>query len=183
MDAFGVDPTACVGVCLESANPHRALPKSYGRILVDGIKGMGLTPVLLGKTALQIENVGAVDLTGTTDLVYLIGLIEQLAAVVTTDCAVMHFTGMLGTPMVGCFTVYDPATRLRYYAGTAKIVTATGPVGDEEFPAGPDTKAEPGAWAATIKPEQILSALRELVGAEDSAPKIILPGDVHRELA
>lgn len=183
MDAFGVDPASCIGITLESADPQRALPKAYAKALVGGIKGMGLTPVLLGLTALNVQNVGAVDLTGKTDPTYLIGLIEQLSAVVTTDCAVMHFAGMVGTPLVACFTIHAPETKLRYYAGTVKIVTAVGPIDGEDFPAGPNTKAAPGTWAATIKPERILAALRELVGAEDAGPKIIRPGEVHEELA
>jgi glycosyltransferase involved in cell wall biosynthesis len=182
MDAFGIDPTLCVGISLESVSPHRALPKLYAKILAEGVKGMGLTPVLLGRTALNVTNVGVIDLTGKTDLIYLVGLIEQLSAIVTTDSAILHFAGMVGTPMVACFTIRAPETQLRYYAQPAKSITAIGPVDGEEFPAGPNTKAAPGAWAATIKPEQILAALRELVGAEGSGPKILVPGGVHESL-
>jgi glycosyltransferase involved in cell wall biosynthesis len=182
ISAFDIDPTLCVGVGLESADPHRALPKAYAQMLAAGIKGMGLTPVLLGRTALNIQSVGTIDLTGKTDLTYLIGLIEQLSAIVTTDSAMLHFAGMVGTPMVACFTINEPASRLRYYASTVESLTATGPIDGERFPAGPGTKAAPGAWAATITPEAILAALRRLVGAEDTGPKLISPGEVHKEI-
>lgn len=177
-DVFGVDPTSCVGIAFESANPHRALPKSYIKQLCDAILGMGLTPVLLGKTALGVQRVGTIDLTGKTELTFALAIIEQLGAIVTTDSATLHLAGVVGTPMVACFTLFDPASRLKYYAGPKEAVTASGIVAEEEFPAGPFPKAAAGQWAETIKPSDIIAALRRLIGVEQPAePLVLVPQD------
>jgi hypothetical protein len=178
IEVFNVDPVSCVGVCLESANPHRALPKSYFKPLCDGIRALGLTPVLLGRTAIEMRETRVVNLTSQTDLAYLVGLISLLGAMITVDSAVLHFAAMVGTPMVPCYTTNDPAAWLRYYAVQAVPVPAIGPIGDEEFPAGPMTKAAPGAWAETITPERILAALRQLLDVEDAGPKVLRPEEI-----
>ena len=175
LDTFGIDPAECVGIACESSDPHRALPMGYIHQLEAGVRSMGRTPVVLGRTALSIQRLGTIDMTGKTSITYMIGLIDQLAAVISTDSAPLHIAGMLGTPLVGCFTLFDPDTRLRYYAGDIETVTAAPIVGGEDFPAGHGTKLAAGAWAATITPDEIMQALRRLLKVEATGPKVVRP--------
>ena len=181
IDAFGVEPTNCVGISLESSNPHRALPSTWMQTLLDGVKALDLTPVLLGQKALNCRKVGVADLTGQTDIQFLIGIIDQLGALICSDSSIMHFGGMVGTPLVPVFTLFAPESRLKYYTSPAEPLTADD-VGDEQFPVGPVTKAKPGEWAQTISPEDVLAKLRTLLGVSDAGPRIIRPGDVHEEI-
>lgn len=179
IDAFGVDPTSCVGIALESSNPQRTLPATWLQTFVDGIKGLGLTPVLLGQNALHYRKLGVADLTGQTDLPFLIGILEQLGAVICADSSTMHFAGMVGTPIVPVFTLFSPESRLKYYTSPYQAVCATS-IGEEQFPTGIKTKVKPGQWQGTISPQDVLDALRTLLGV-GSEVKIIKPGDAREE--
>lgn len=196
LDAFGVDPTVCVGLSLQDPHPHRALPDQYLPQLCEGIKALGLTPVLLGGRALNVKKLGVIDLTGHADASYEFALCEQLGAVVAADNDALHYAAAFGTPVVGCFNIVTPETRLRWYAGACQVLTAEldakgkpSPIGGETYPAGYATQAPAHAWGTRIKPGQILAALRTLLGVEAGGPKVMKPGAVvagapdFRELA
>ena len=181
LSSFGTEPSSCVGISLESGNPQRALPSGWMQTLIDGVQAMDLTPVLLGQQALNCRLVGVADLTGQTDIQFLIGIIDQMGALICSDSSIMHFGGMVGTPLVPIFTLFAPESRLKYYTSPAEPVCASD-VGEEAFPIGPVTAAPPGAWAATISPDTILASLRKLLGVDDDGPRIIRPGEVHEAI-
>ena len=189
VDTFGVDPITCVGIALQDSHPHRALPDNFLPQLCEGIKAMGLTPLVLGLRAMNLRKLGVVDLSGQADASYTFALCEQLAAVIAAENDELHYAAAVGTPLVACFTVSDPEARLRYYVGARQVLTAEldakgkpEPIGAETFPAGYGTVAPPHAWAVRIKPGKILGALRTLLGVESGAPKVIKPGSVHEEI-
>jgi ADP-heptose:LPS heptosyltransferase/glycosyltransferase involved in cell wall biosynthesis len=177
MEAFGIDPAGCVVIALESANPHRALPVQYIHHLAAQVQRMGATPVVTGRNALGIRTHGVVDLTGQTDMPYLASLLALVGAVVTTDSATLHLAGAVGTPTVGCFTLFAPEARLGYYeAPWVAVVPPHGTkVAGEEFPTGPKPKAQPGEWAAQLKPDTIAQALAKLMNVEPEEPRLVVP--------
>lgn len=177
VDRFGVPPRSCVGLAFQSGSPHRALPNGLYRALHPKLKELGLIPVVLGSRAMGIETMGVIDLTGKTDTTALLGIIAHLGAVVSADTSILHFAGALGTPTVGCYTLFSPETRWCYAADHEAVVPER-PVGSETFPAGVYTKAPEGEWASQITASRVAAALRELLGVEQpAAPVLTLPED------
>lgn len=180
LEAFGLSPTECIGVALQSGSPHRALPDGYAMPLCAAIKSMGAVPVLLGGRALGVRTHGVLDLTGQTDLRFLVGLLDLLGAVVTTDSSTFHLAAMQGTPTVCAFTLVEPEARAKYYGARIRSITPSeSEVDGEQWPAGHKPKARPGAWPATIKLDSLLAALRELTGIGDGGPRILRPTDAQ----
>lgn len=177
MEAFDVDPASCVAVALESSNPHRAMPTQYVHQVAAGVKRMGATPMLVGSRKLGVRTHGVVDLTGQTDLPYLMGLLSLVGAAVCTDSAVLHLAAATGTPVVGCFTQFLPQARLGYYESpwVAVVPPEGAELEGERFPAGPHPKAQPGEWAALLQPGTMVEALAKLMGLERPEPKLVVP--------
>ena len=179
LDVFGIDPTTCVVVALQDPDPSRALPDTYVPQICNGVRSMGLTPVLLGYRALGYRHVGVVDLTGQADPVYQMALIEQVAAVVAADNDQMHIAGAVATPLVACLTVVTESARLKYYSGERQVVRPNATdMGGESYPAGYGAKQP---WSKHLQPDRIIGALRTLLRA-DGGPRIILPGQPVKPL-
>ncbi len=170
LERFGVHPSECVGICLESGSPHRALPKIAALQLAQRVRGLGATPVLVGQTQLPFEHVGLVNLTGRTmphELLYLCG---ALGAMVSVDTGPLYLAAVQGTPVVGVFTVVDPSARLRWVGRGTKATVTPPPdveVAGQTFPAGPFPKAQPGEWAQHVKLADIVKALEAVTGVTE----------------
>lgn len=173
LERFGVHPNECVGIAFESGSPHRGLPTQLALQVAERVRGFGLTPVLLGRTALGSQRVGTIDLTGQTDLLMLAALLGCFGAVVAVDSGPLYLAAAQGTPVVGCFTVVEPWARLGDWLRTEW--RAVRPPKDAEhagqrFPAGPYPKAKPGEWAQHFTADSIAGTLRDLLGDFTDTP-------------
>lgn len=178
LEAFGVDPSDCIALSFESASPHRELPRAFLLDIANRIKAMGIVPVIVGSKPLGLRLHGIIDITGQTELMYLIALLEQVGAAVCTDSSIMHFAAAVGTPTVGCFPTFAPESRLKYYAGsTAGVKPAAAEIDGEAFPPGAFPKARPGLWAESITPSAIMEALHGLLGTEAAPLKVVRPDE------
>jgi glycosyltransferase involved in cell wall biosynthesis len=177
LEQFGVDPTSCVALAFESGSPHRQLPRNYLTQMFPLIKGMGLTPLVVGETNLGIRLNGVLDMSGQSDMETLVCILSCVGAVVAADSGVMHLAAAVGTPTLGCFSLFSPETRLSHYeAPTASVIPTDTEIAGDTFPAGPFPKADPGAWVASLTPGRIAKALREFIDIEEpEAPELVMP--------
>lgn len=182
LEQFGVDPSSCVALAFDAGNPQRSLPRGYLKGMFPLLRGIGLTPLLVGNQKLGVRTHDVLDLTGQTDMNTLLCVLSCVSAVVSADSGIMHLAAAVGTPTVGCFTLFEPDTRLKYYeAPTAAVIPTDNEVAGDTFPAGPFPKAQPGEWAASIKPDRIMEALRELLGIDEPklTVKLAMPTDLN----
>jgi ADP-heptose:LPS heptosyltransferase len=178
LEAFGVSPTECVAIAMESGSPHRAMPRGYIAELAQRIKVMGAIPLVVGATGMGVRLHGVLDVSGQTEPTYWMGLLDAVGAVITTDSATLHVAAMLGTPTVGAFPTFDPEARLRYYSGPLRaVVPPEGTIeAGEAWPAGKAPKAEPGTWARHISVDTLVQALQQLMDLDGPAePQLLEP--------
>jgi ADP-heptose:LPS heptosyltransferase/glycosyltransferase involved in cell wall biosynthesis len=175
LETFDVDPSSGVVIALESGNAHRALPIGYIQQLASQVKRMGGTPIITGLQQRGIRTHGVIDMTGQTSLPFMAALVALAGAVVTVDSATLHMAAAVGTPVVGVFTLFQPAARLSYYeAPWVGVIPPEGTeLGGQRFPAGPFPKANPGEWAQTIDVKTIVEALAKLLGVEQAKPTLV----------
>lgn len=180
-EQFGVDPSDCVAVALESSSPHRDLRGHVPAVCEELLK-RGVTPLVVGQRALGIGRVGTVDLTGKADDVSTAVILGLCRGAVCTDSAPAHWALSFGTPSVVACTIVDPVARYAHYPVPREfVVPAQRQLGGEEFPAGPFTRAEPGAWAGAVKASDIARAADVLFGLSSGKKGgLILPGTAPR---
>ncbi len=171
LEAFGVDPTECVAIAMESGSPHRAMPRGYIPELAQRIRALGAIPLVVGTTGMGLRLHGILDMSGQTEPLYWMGLMDAVGAVITADSATLHVAAMFGTPTVGAFPTFDPDARVRYYSGPLRaVIPPEGTVeAGEAWPAGKAPKAEPGTWARHISVDTMVEALRQLMDLEPAA--------------
>ena len=165
----------CVAVHAAQAGwRNRTLPSSTWATVCDRLKAFGLRPILVGTkrdTFPGYENhLCILDM----DLHAQAQVIAQCCAFVGSDTAMLHVAGSTHVPIVGVFTSVDPAYRLPWRDGVlGKLCRAVQPKGldclgcQARRPIPSTTEGcERGDLACiqAVTPEQIITAVRELVG-------------------
>jgi glycosyltransferase involved in cell wall biosynthesis len=167
LERYGVEPGQCVLLHFEAGNPKRSLPAAWLEPVALRIKAMGLTPVLVGKTALGRQTVGVLDLTGKTSVSTMTALCALAAAVVSVDSGPLLIAAAFNTPIVGIFTRVDPGARLPYAGTGSKRVVVPPPDvshNGKRFPSGEDDGLPAEIWAQHCTPAMIIEALRQVLG-------------------
>lgn len=179
-ERFGVHPSSCVVIAGQSGIAHRSIPDGFVKQLVERILSRGLTPIVVGTKPVDLQRVGAVNLTGQTDIPTLIMLLGTVGAVISTDSAPLHLAAIQGTPTVACFPTFPAASRLGYYQAQVEVLEpGVDQLGDEAWPPGKLPTSPPGTWAALITPDRIMGALDRLLdaGSENAPGETIAPAD------
>lgn len=184
-EQFGVHPTECVAISVESGSPHRSLPKSAAVELSKRVLSLGLTPMLVGREQLQVRHVGVANLTGQLDLPTLAALLGEVGVFVGPDSGPLYLAAAQDTPVVGVFTCVHPDARLRWVGeGPKASVCPPGNVelAGQRFPAGPFPKAAHGEWSAQVSVESISNALADLLGVQRDSERVVAPDGAEVDL-
>lgn len=125
------DPYVCLSPYYR--NNLREMPVDTMEKISDFVKEKGYKLVILGnksnvynaKINLKTDGHGAhnlsgnhiIDLTGRTNILTALQIIEDSKVMITMDGGLLHLAALTKTPIIGGFTSVDPATRIPYRDG------------------------------------------------------------------
>jgi ADP-heptose:LPS heptosyltransferase len=107
-------PTAKPMVAIHAAKAgwrNRTLPESTWLKVIDGVRGLGAFPLLVGTMKDQLQNAKAAVFY-IQDPLAQASVISRCAAFVSSDSGLLHVAGATDVPIVGVFTCADPLYRM-----------------------------------------------------------------------
>ncbi len=117
---MGVEATRrFVVLCLIATNPARSWWEPYYPQLLEAVKAMGLTPLVVGtKNSKHFKGKGIVSLVGKTKTITdYIEAVKLGKYVISTDTSAYHIAALSRIPFLAIFTGgVKPAARLNFYA-------------------------------------------------------------------
>ena len=132
----GARPLLAIAPGAAYGTAKRWLPRHFGSLLTRAIRDAGMHAVIVGsaadgETAQSViaatgdgERHRVIDLTGSTTLAALAGVMSLAAACVSNDSGPMHVAGAVGTPLAALFgpTRDHETAPLTRHAGQARVL-------------------------------------------------------------
>jgi lipopolysaccharide heptosyltransferase II len=158
-----------------SAHQHwKRWPPEHWRTLASGLTAAGLAVLGLGSAderdllAEICRGTGAVNLAGSCSLQVAAAVLERSQLLVSTDSALTHIAGAVGTPVIGIFGPTD-RTRTRPYGTGHTLLVPVDCRGNREPCLAPSGVLSPDCtWREcmrSIRPEEVVAAVRARVAA------------------
>jgi lipopolysaccharide heptosyltransferase II len=149
-------------------------PPEHWRTLASGLTAAGLAVLGLGSAderdllAEICRGTGAVNLAGSCSLRVAAAVLERSELLVSTDSALTHIAGAVGTPVIGIFGPTD-RTRTRPYGTGHTLLVPVDCRGNREPCLAPNGVLSPDCtWREcmrSIRPEEVVTAVRERCAA------------------
>jgi ADP-heptose:LPS heptosyltransferase len=149
-------------------------PVEHWRMLAGGLAAAGLDVLGLGSgderdlLAEICRDTGAINLAGSCSLGAAAALLERCELLVSTDSALMHMAGAVGTPVLGIFGPTDRTRTGPYGAGSTLLVPAHCRGNRQPCLAPNGTLSPECTWREcmqSITPEHVLAVVRERLAA------------------
>lgn len=149
-------------------------PSEHWRAVASGLAAAGFAVLALGSAdernllAEICRDTGAVNLGGSCSLQVAAAILERCELLVSTDSALMHIAGAVGTPVIGLFGPTD-RTRTRPYGTGHTVLVPVDCRGSREPCLAPSgVLSIDCTWRECmrrIRPEEVLAAARKHCGA------------------